>query len=297
MNYLFPYKATIGNILKNYYSTSFQYNQQFDKHYMIKKVFKELLTYLQIDDYRQKQELQAVMNKFDTIEQVYNWLAKELNVLIGSLYEQEIANIFINYQLTPDITNTFSNIINFSEYNKMKMPDMVIQSIKDNSYHAFDIKSGMVWRKKLNDNLEQSPLWVYNSNLTSKKINELYFNFKYKIENQLKQSVHMYILFVCYDMLSQINYEHQAEFYQLAFNKEPNHVEKVCFVIDLDKLFTADDNFDNEKILNTNSEYLLKLENEVEYDNIKKMYHNKYAIRVDSPISIVLNDFINQKLI
>lgn len=298
MNYILPYKMTINNILKNYYSTSFQYNKLFDKHYMIKKVFKELLTYLQIDEYKQKQELQKIIDKYNDNIKIYNWMAKELNVLIGSLYEQEIASILYSYQLTPEFTNTFDNVINFTEYNKMKMPDILVQSINDESYHAFDIKSGMVWRKKLDDRIEQSPIWIYNTGLTAKKLNELYFSFKYKMERQLKQPVHMYLILVCFDMLTKINYENQAEFYQLAFNDIPNHIEKVCFVIDIEKLFIIDNSFDDDdKILDTQSEYLLKLENEVEYDNVKAIYKDKYAIRVDSPISMTLKDFINQQLI
>ena len=295
MNYIFPYKATINNILKAYYSTSFQYNRLFDKYYMIKKVFKELLTYLQIDEYKQKQELNKIIERYKDNNKIYNWMAKELNVLIGSLYEQEIANILYNYQLTPDFTNTSGNIINFTEYNRMKMPDLLVQSLKDQSYHAFDIKSGMVWRKKLD---EQDSIWIYNTGLTAKKLNELYFSFKYKMEYQLRKPVHMYLLLVCFDMLTQVNYENQAEIYQQVFNDIPNHIEKVCFVIDIEKLFIADDAFDNkDQILNINSEYLLKLENEVDYDNIKALYKNKYAIKVNSPVSIIFKDFINQYLI
>jgi len=298
MNYILPYKMTINNILKNYYSTSFQYNKLFDKQYMIKKVFKELLMYLQIDEYKQKLELQKIIDKYKDNTKIYNWMAKELNVLIGSLYEQEIANILYSYQLTPEFTNTFDNVINFTEYNKMKMPDLLVQSIKDNSYHAFDVKSGMVWRKKLDDQNKQNPIWIYNTGLTTKKLNELYFSFKYKMEQQLKKPVHMYLILVCFDMLTTINYENQAEFYKLAFNDNPNHIEKVCFVIDIEKLFIVDDTFgDEDKILNIQSEHLLKLENEVEYDNVKAIYKDKYAVRADSSISIIFKNFINQYLI
>ena len=108
----------------------------------------------------------------------------------------------------------------------------------------------------------------------------------------------MYLILVCFDMLTKINYENQAEFYQLAFNDIPNHIEKVCFVIDIEKLFVIDNSFgDDDKVLDTQSEYLLKLENEVEYDNVKAIYKDKYAVRVDSPISMTLKDFINQRLI
>ena len=298
MNYIFPYKVTINSILKAYYSTSFQYNRLFDKQYMIKKVFKELLTYLQIDEYKQKQELHKIIDKYKNNDKIYDWMAKELNVLIGSLYEQEMANILYNYQLTPDFTNTSGNIINFTEYNKMKMPDLLVQSLKDQSYHAFDVKSGMVWRKKLNDESEQNSIWLYNTGLTAKKLNELYFSFKYKMERQLRKPVHMYLLLVCFDMLTRVNYENQAEFYQQIFNDIPNHIEKVCFVIDIEKLFIADNTFgDGDQILNIDSEYLLKLENEVEHDKVKTLYKDKYAVRIDSPISIVFKDFINQYLI
>lgn len=305
MNCLFPYKATVGSIIKEYKSNRFFSNMLFDKHYMIKKVFKELIDYLQVDEKLQKMEINKAIKSFIPCtlpeqqynEEVYNWLVKELNVLIGALYEQEMADIFINYQLTPDFTNTTGKFINMTDFSKMKMPDIIVQSFQDESYYAFDIKSGIIWRKQLTDTVEKSPIWVYNTGFTVKKINELYFSFKQRIEQQVKNTVHMYVLFVCYDMLTKVNFDHQAEFYQLAFNDTPNHVEKVCFALDLEQLFVDDDNFINDKVFNSKSEYLLKLKDEVEYDETKAMFLDKYAVRLDSPICMTLKDFIHSKLI
>lgn len=295
MNCLFPYKATVGNVIKEYKSTHFSNNRYFDKYYMIKKVFKELIEYLHVDEKLQKQEIQKALknNQFS-----YDWLAKELNVLIGSLYEQEIADIFINYQLTPDFTNSIGRFVNMTDFDKMKMPDIIVQSFKDNTYHAFDVKSGIVWRKMLSsEQIEKNPIYVYNTGITVKKLNELYFSFKYKTEKMLNSPVHIYILFVCYDMLTKVNFEHQAEYYQLAFNDNPDSAEKVCFVIDIEKLFVDDEIFIGDKIFNKQSPYLLKLEDEVEYDDIKTIFNNKYAIRIDSPVSMTLRNFIYSFLI
>lgn len=331
MNYLLPYKATVGNVIKQYRSQTFYNNSLFDKQYMLKKVFKELIEYLHVDEQLQKQEINKAIARINQKqlanaqyeEAIYDWLLQETNVLIGSLYEQEVASLLMNYQLTPDFTNTVGKFINMTNYAKMKMPDLTVQSLKDGSYHAFDVKSGTIWRKQLqikndtsdNDNVAtaadtiadnnvntqiiKSPIWAYNTGITIKKLNELYFVFKQKIEQDLKVPVHIYVMFICYDMLTKVNLYNQAQYYQLAFNDIPNHAEKVCFVVDIEKLFIEDKTFNDadDKVIDSNSPYLLRLENEVEYSDMRNIYTNKFAIRLDSPISQTLKDFVQNALI
>lgn len=256
--------------------------------YMLKKVFTELLYFLQINPLLQYEEIKkSTIN----VKDIYKWIEKEIIVLYGSLLEQEIANLLIHHQLSPIFTNTTNSIINMHNRMKMEQFDLVVQSLRDNSYHGFDIKHGTIFRKTLS----QNKLYIYNSGLKTDNIIKIYNNYTQSAEKDFKHKINSYILFVCYDMLTRYNYDNQSDYYRQILNDIPNHTEKVCFVIDLKQLFktVTDDDNDERCIFNKKSPYILSLYNQTKLN----YYDNVFAININSPICMTLKDFILTKLV
>ena len=285
MNCILPYNLTIKNIIDTYNSN----DNNFDKQYLLNKVFNELLYFLQIDFKAQQQEIQIATQNINNINE---WKKKELIVLYGSLLEQEIANTLINYQLSPIFNNTTGNIINMHNKTKMEQFDIVVSSLKDNSLYGFDIKHGTVIRKAYN---LYNKLFIYNVAFNSENLTKIYIKYTSKAQQAYKQKIKPYILLVCYDLLTQYNFNHQSEYYQYIFNDKPNHIEKVCFLIDLEYLFKSYMDEDNDKIIffNKNSPYILSLYN-LTHQNY---FYNLYAINISSPICCTLHKFIINNLI
>lgn len=285
MNCIFPYNITIKKIIDTYNNSI----NNFDKQYLLNKVFKELLYFLQIDLDAQKKE---IIQATKYIKNINEWKKNELIVLYGSLLEQEIANTLINWQLSPIFNNTTGNIINMCNNKRMEQFDIIVSSLQNNSLYGFDVKHGTIFRKAY---LQYHKLFMYNVAFNINNLSKIYIKYKYQAEQEYKQKINPYVLLVCYDLLSQYNYEHQTEYYRNIFNDEPNHIEKVCFVVNLNILFKSYIDEDGEQIFyfNKKSPYVLSL-----YDNTYLNYfYNLYAIDITSPACMTLHNFIKKYLI
>ena len=278
---LIPYRY-INNLL-----------QQGDEQLLHKK-FKEIIDLSQIDADKQLDEIRLFLKDPDlTWETIpLSFLYREFPVFIGYIYEQNIVNILRMYQLEPLFNNSLGNYVNIRDGYKMKEADVIVRSLKDNQLYAFDVKHSMVWRKAL-----PNKLVIYNSGMTKQKYEELINSFKAKLEERYNEKVNIYFLLICYDMLTQINYDDQSKYYEQFMNDVPNHAEKVSFVIDIIKLMREHVDFENEKyyVLDKNlTNDIFALENDV---NNKALYMNKYGVYVTSSICSTLRNFITDKLI
>lgn len=262
----------------------------------ITNIVKQLFFYLQVDQTAQHIELQKAFKQQKKYTSITDYYKSIIDVLIGSLYENDVSTILQSYQLKPQFANTIGQVINFTCYNKMKNADIVVQSLKDKLLYGFDVKFGTIWRKDTN----MKNIYATNSGITRDKLKEIYDDFRQKLKYEYSTSLNkVYLLLVCYDMLSEVNFLGQSNFYQSVFQRVPNSIDKVMFVVDVDDLFTIDNSDDNLSgyRFNYNSPYLLDnflATNLSYYDTI---HGHQYSIKLNSDIVMPLDKFIHDKLI
>lgn len=256
----------------------------------------ELFYYLQVDQKAQELEVDRAFirqKRYTTKSAFYRSI---IDVLIGSLYENDVATILQSYQLKPEFSNTVGKVINFTYYDKMKNADVIVKSLKDNLLYGFDVKFGTIWRKDTNS----KNIYVTNSGIYQWKLKELYDDFRKKLQKDYKTPLKkIYLLLVCYDMLPQVNFMGQSSIYQTVFKRMPNHIEKVMFVVDVDKLFIKND--DPENLLgysfDKKSPYLIDNYLSTGQDYYAKSSGHQYSIKINSDIAEPFDQFIQNHLI
>ena len=259
----------------------------------ISDTVKKLFFYLQVDQLAQDLEVQEAFKrqkKFKTLTDYYKSL---LDVLIGSLYENDVATVLQSYQLHPQFSNTVGQVVNLTHYSKMKNADIIVQSLKGNLLYGFDVKFGTIWRKDTNT----KNIYATNSGITRDKLREIYDDFRKKLcKEYLAPLKKVYLLLVCYDMLSQVNFLGQSSLYQLVFNRVPNRIDKVMFVIDVDKLFKQAVDLQGY-VFDYRSPYLIDNFLATGLPFYDTSHGHQYSIKLNSEIVQPLDQFINDNLI
>lgn len=255
----------------------------------------KLFFYLQVDQQAQKEEIKKAFSRQKHFNTLVDYYRSIIDVLIGSLYENDVATVLQSYQLNPQFSNTVGQVINLTSYSKMKNADIIVTSLKNNLIYGFDVKFGTLWRQSSNT----KHIYVTNSGLTENKLKEIYDDFKYKLKQQYGSSFHkVYLLLVCYDMLSQVNYLGQSILYQSVFNQLPNRIDKVMFVVDIEKLFySLIDEGLTGYAFDSHSPYLIDNYKATGKDYYATSHGHQYSIKINSDIAVTLEQFIKNELI
>lgn len=263
----------------------------------VNNMIKQLFFYLQVDQKAQEIEVQKAFSRQKKFKLLTDYYRSIIDVLIGSLYENDVATILQSYQLKPEFSNTVGQVINFNYYSKMKNADIVVQSLKDQLLYGFDVKFGTVWRKDTNTR----NIYVTNSGITRDKLREIYDDFRKKLDSEYKIPLKkVYLLLVCYDMLSTVNFLGQSEFYQTVFKRVPTSIDKVMFVIDVDKLFIEVEKSDMNLLgykFDYSSPYMIDnflATGQSYYDTV---HGHQYSIKLNSDIAVPFDKFIHDNLI
>ena len=255
----------------------------------------KLFNILQINHIQQDIEINEALSRQKRFTDKFDFIFSNVDVLYGSIIENDVATIFQSYQLNPFFTNTVGQVINFTDGYKMKSADIAVKSLKNNLLYGFDVKYGTVWRKHTDNN----NFYLTNSGIYPSKLNEIRKLFKEKlIKTYNMPTDKVYLLFVCYDCLSTVNYLGQADIYKNVFHSSPNNIQKVMFVVDVDKLFkTITDEFEYEVFDKTSSYIIDNYLSTNQYYYLNNSGEHQYSIKINSDITIPLDKFINNYLI
>ena len=267
-------------------------------------LIQSLFVRLMVDQAQQKNECKKLIVRGEKL-----YTETIANVLVGTLYENDVAWSLIYKGLRPIFNNTRGNYVNLVDYNKMKVFDIAVRSLKDNTLYGFDVKFGTIWRKHTNND----NIYITNTGITNYKLYEIYKDFKQDLQQRERDNNnHSYLLLVCYDLLEQYKYNNYNQCYKHIFGKVPHSIYDVAFVVDVDALFkTIIDKqsfytVTGEKSCGDNTRdvldkaYLLNLHTAI--DDTSNYYHHKdgsiqYAIQINSPVCYTLDNFINKHLI
>ena len=267
-----------------------------------KDLIQSLFVKLMVDQTQQKYECKKLRQQGKAL-----YTKDTANVLVGTLYENDIAWSLIYKGLRPIFNNTRGHYVNLVDYDRMKVFDIVVRSVKDNTLYGFDVKFGTIWRKHTNNN----NIYITNTGITDYKLREIYNDFKQDLrQRETNNNNHSYIILVCYDLLEQYQYENYNKIYQNIFGKIPHSIYDVSFVVDVDALFktvideqsfytTTGELSDNTRDILDKS-YLLNLHtasNDIENHYYHADGSTTYSILVNSPVCYTLDDFINKYLL